>query len=538
MKDNKDNKKDGLISVDSLNTTENNTSDGIISAGDTNTTGNIYTSSGESCNDFSYDNSIFSEASPKVEIVENNSDITDINETSSHCSHKQMFCPNCGEEYSTQKHCGICGSCLIKTYFCQHCDTDLLQAAQNYSNVNFCPKCGKELPPKQKELFPKQEISKKLKKFCDKCEKVYDNTNENVYCPKCSSKLKELKCPVCGEIFEYGKQSLYCPICGSENPFLFNVKQLQAIISAKPGDTIIFGRYPYEFDGTKKSMEWIVLDKDSFGRLLILSKYCIDTIYDGPRFRLIYFIIYVGSFFFIFTKNYLLNALGRFGMLIFILFWGTLIDYLFLYLKRRNIYNSISFSAKEKKLVDISLGEIFFNIKQWKQYHLYLINENAMTALPTPYIKNKENISENTFCRWNIEHPYFINEKGQLSKNYSLFFYFFFMCIYYLHTWIITIISIENDKLLLAYYLIADILVYYIVLRFILKNNNYNVITLIVAILLFSIMSDVSFYNYYIIHNYSILLALIVTYANSFIKLAVRPIFRLSLDSLKKDIYI
>lgn len=41
---------------------------------------------------------------------------------------------------------------------------------------------------------------------------------------------------------------------------------------------IKFGKYPYEEDGTKKPLEWLVLNKDADGTMLLMSKYIVDVL--------------------------------------------------------------------------------------------------------------------------------------------------------------------------------------------------------------------------------------------------------------------
>ena len=42
------------------------------------------------------------------------------------------------------------------------------------------------------------------------------------------------------------------------------------------GDTVLMGKYPYEEDGTKRPIEWIIIDKEADGTVLLLTKYLIE----------------------------------------------------------------------------------------------------------------------------------------------------------------------------------------------------------------------------------------------------------------------
>lgn len=55
-----------------------------------------------------------------------------------------------------------------------------------------------------------------------------------------------------------------------------NVKNTKIKLhQAKIGDTVFFGSYPQDLSYTKKSIEWIILDKED-NKFLLLSKYCLD----------------------------------------------------------------------------------------------------------------------------------------------------------------------------------------------------------------------------------------------------------------------
>lgn len=105
-----------------------------------------------------------------------------------------------------------------------------------------------------------------------------------------------MKC-TCGEIFrqkEDGSFDKYCPACGKPNPIVVHEirrkeeeairrqkeaveKHQEWIRSLQEGDIIELGSYPYETAGTKKSVEWRILEKKADGMALLISKYALDT---------------------------------------------------------------------------------------------------------------------------------------------------------------------------------------------------------------------------------------------------------------------
>ena len=54
---------------------------------------------------------------------------------------------------------------------------------------------------------------------------------------------------------------------------VFNIPEVSA---QEIGDTVLMGKYPYEEDGTKKPIEWIIIDKEADGTVLLLTKYLIE----------------------------------------------------------------------------------------------------------------------------------------------------------------------------------------------------------------------------------------------------------------------
>lgn len=59
----------------------------------------------------------------------------------------------------------------------------------------------------------------------------------------------------------------------SGNGYVSSMPDLKKVI---PGDTITFGRYPQDFEGTIEPIEWIVLDKQD-DKVLIISKFGLDA---------------------------------------------------------------------------------------------------------------------------------------------------------------------------------------------------------------------------------------------------------------------
>ena len=51
----------------------------------------------------------------------------------------------------------------------------------------------------------------------------------------------------------------------------------ECIENLKIGDKIQFGSYPFEADGTKKPVEWRILEKKADGTALVISKYGLDA---------------------------------------------------------------------------------------------------------------------------------------------------------------------------------------------------------------------------------------------------------------------
>ena len=231
------------------------------------------------------------------------------------------ICPKCGKEYGEEykyPRCRKDGGELFMLWKCRHCGEDFSKV-QGYTSINVCPNCGEKLDPKQKEAINKGRSSETnvLKRICTKCQEIFDEEFE--CCGMCGNITIPMQC-ACGENFrqkEDGGFDKYCPVCGKPNP-IEQEKQRKAaeealkkkkeeqerikqqeeerkkaearriaeekerqhsewINSLKNGDTIEFGSYPFEADGTKKTVEWRILEKKADGTALVISKYGLDA---------------------------------------------------------------------------------------------------------------------------------------------------------------------------------------------------------------------------------------------------------------------
>ena len=124
---------------------------------------------------------------------------------------------------------------------------------------------------------------KNIIKICPKCGIEYENSAK--FCRNCGHELVLMQC-ACGEVFlkhEDGSFDKYCMKCGKLNP-LEQAKQDLAgkhseyINNLKSSDIIKFGSYTFETDGTKKPIEWIILERYSDDTALLLSKYGLDAV--------------------------------------------------------------------------------------------------------------------------------------------------------------------------------------------------------------------------------------------------------------------
>ncbi|MBP5287697.1 MAG: hypothetical protein J6Z08_07360 [Elusimicrobiales bacterium] len=242
------------------------------------------------------------------------------------------ICPKCGTEYKKTEYY-YCpkdgGELYVLSQYCRFCHTDL-STVQGYSSIKYCPHCGRELNEKQKEIIKidKNGEKNKLKRICrnSRCRKVYNEDFE--YCVKCGKPTLLMQCS-CGEIFRQNEVSQknvsideskltpaalealhsfyddqekdvifdkYCPKCGKINPVgqenqqitekrnklaqkLEEERQKDVESVFKKFETIEFGSYPYEADGTERAIEWVVLEKYSDGTALILSKYVLEALW-------------------------------------------------------------------------------------------------------------------------------------------------------------------------------------------------------------------------------------------------------------------
>jgi ribosomal protein L40E len=233
------------------------------------------------------------------------------------------ICPKCGREYEHDDDSLFCeedGTKLIELWKCRYCGEDLTKA-QGYSAIKVCPNCGNALEPMQQKSInnTKSGEANVLKKICanEKCGASYENSAK--FCKKCGSSVMAMQC-ACGENFrqkEDGGFDKYCPKCGSLSPIALHIieeerlrlkeeenakkaieekrrRQWEEICRKqkeenrkktvnrkkeyKVGDIIKFGSYPYETDGTEKPIEWIILEKYSDGKALVISKYGLDAV--------------------------------------------------------------------------------------------------------------------------------------------------------------------------------------------------------------------------------------------------------------------
>jgi len=143
--------------------------------------------------------------------------------------------------------------------------------------------------------------SKNIIKICPKCGIEYENSAK--FCGECGQLLILMQC-ACGEVFRKNKDGSFdkfCLECGKINP-LEPAKQALAeeaeeqriaeekrqkqenerqhrkyIDNLKEGDTIKFGSYPFESDGTERLIEWRILERYSDDTALLISKYSLDA---------------------------------------------------------------------------------------------------------------------------------------------------------------------------------------------------------------------------------------------------------------------
>ena len=154
-------------------------------------------------------------------------------------------------------------------------------------------------------IVKKDVNNKNIVKICPKCGIEYENSAK--FCGKCGTGLVLMQC-ACGEIFRKkgdGSFDKFCVECGKPNPFEQAKQDLaeeirkkaedlhikdeknkkqenerqnrEYINSLKAGDIIEFGSYPFESDGTKKPIEWRILERYSDDTALLISKYCLDA---------------------------------------------------------------------------------------------------------------------------------------------------------------------------------------------------------------------------------------------------------------------
>ena len=186
----------------------------------------------------------------------------------------EKICPECGTKYeNNSSFCGNDGSLLKNSYLIPKCRCGKNLADSLLNNLKHCPLCGTKL--------------KLSANICPECKQEYPP--EIRFCGQDGHKLAAVKitprCEKCGIMpaVKDGTKICFCPSCGSCLNAGFTYRKIADVENRiskkiyKAGDIISFGLYPYEADGAKKTLEWIVLNAEKDGTLFLLSRHGIEA---------------------------------------------------------------------------------------------------------------------------------------------------------------------------------------------------------------------------------------------------------------------
>ena len=242
--------------------------------------------------------------------------------------------------------------------------------------------------------------SKNAIRICPKCGIEYENSAK--FCGKCGQLLILMQC-ACGEIFlkkEDGSFDNFCMKCGQMNPFEqakqdlaeevrkkaeeqriaeekrqkqeHERKHREYIKNLKARDTIKFGSYPFETDGTEKPVEWRILEKKNSTALLI-CEYCLDA----RRFDS--------------SRSYWEGSEIRQWL--------------------NNEFRNVAFKDYERN------AKVFLLSRD--EAEIYFKNKNDMIAYPTPYAKGRGAYTDGGSCWWWLRSSWGINDVFSVAPEGS-----------------------------------------------------------------------------------------------------------------------